>query len=78
MVGVLRVVAMRTAKYVVTRNEQGQFTGFCTQDAFERNPELYLDQDDTYEAFVGPEPDGTDENFEAVKRLALELCSHRD
>jgi hypothetical protein len=64
-----------STKYVVTTTQEKHFTGFCTLEAFEENRELHLDRGDTYEIFDGPDPDGTQETFADVKRLALALCS---
>lgn len=65
-----------STKYVVTMTWEGkQFTGFCTLEAFEQNRELYLDRGNTYEIFDGPDPDGSNECFAEVKRLAFSLCA---
>ena len=60
--------------YIVTKNADGEFTGFCSAAEFHAHRDLYLLEDETYEAFVGPEADGTDETFEVVKQLAHAQC----
>jgi hypothetical protein len=65
---------MATTKYVVTMTWEKRFTGFCMLEVFEENRELCLGHGDTYEIFDGPEPDGTQDTFDEVKRLALALC----
>ncbi len=61
-------------RYVVTKNEDGQFTGFCGEPEFEKNRELFLLDGETYEIFEGPECDGSDDTFALVKQLAVSRC----
>jgi len=60
-------------RYVVTKSPEGWFTGFCREDFFLRNPAIFAE--DSFEAFEGPEPDGSDESFDEVKRIAMALCN---
>lgn len=62
-------------KYVVTKNESGEFTGFCSEEQFNRSREVFLQEDDdAFEVFDGPEYDGTDETFAEVRRIARSRC----
>ena len=62
------------SRYVVSKNEDGSFTGFCLKSEFDKHPELFAFPGETTEEFDGPDPDGENETFEQIRRLALALC----
>ncbi len=65
--------------YVVTKNTEGEFTGFCSAAQFNKTRDLFMTEDDaSFETFEGPDNDGTDAAFNAVKQLALRLCSNKE
>lgn len=63
------------AKYVLSKNEDGELTGVCTKDYFDTYPDHFLDEEETAVFFEGPDNDGTDETWAKVKQLAQDCLS---
>lgn len=66
-------------KYIVSKNADGYFTGFCVKSEFEKHPEAYfLEEGETIEEFEGPDPDGQEQTFDRVREIALSFCRDED